>query len=86
MFHIYILECNDKTLYVGSTNNLIKRLHEHNTKKNGAHYTKIRRPVRLVYKKEYETYGEARKQEAALKRLSRKQKSELIKEQPINLV
>jgi putative endonuclease len=86
MFHVYILECNDKTLYVGSTNNLTKRLHEHNTKKNGAHYTKIRRPVRLVYTKECETYGEARKEEAALKRLSRKQKDELVKEQSIDLV
>ncbi len=79
MFFAYILECKDKTLYVGSTNNLEKRLHEHNNSKNGAHYTKIRRPVVLKYSETLETFGEARKKEAELKKLSRAEKLKLIK-------
>ena len=78
MFYVYILECKDSTLYVGSTNNLEKRVHEHNTSKNGAHYTKIRRPVVLKYFEECATYAESRKREAQLKRLSRAQKLEVI--------
>ncbi len=77
-FYVYILECKDKTLYVGSTNNLEKRLHAHNHLKNGAHYTKIRRPVVLKYSKKYKTYGAVRKREGELKRLTRKKKLDLF--------
>lgn len=77
-FFVYILECSDKTYYVGSTNNLTKRIHEHNTKKNGAHYTKIRRPVILRYSEEHKTLSMARKREAELKRLTHAQKEKLI--------
>lgn len=79
MFFAYILECKDKTLYVGSTNNLEKRLHEHNHSKNGAHYTKIRRPVVLKYSETLGTFSEARKRESQLKKLSRTEKLKLIK-------
>ncbi len=78
MFHTYILRCKDDSLYVGSTNDLEKRLHQHNNLKSGAHYTKIRRPVVLVYHENFETYAEARAREGALKRLTKKQKSQLI--------
>ena len=77
-FFVYILECADKTFYVGCTNNLEKRLKEHNSSKNGAHYTKIRRPVVLKYQEKYGTLLEARGREAALKRLTRKQKEQLL--------
>lgn len=79
MFHAYILRCNDGTLYVGSTSDLERRLHQHNNSKAGAHYTKIRRPVALVYNEPFETYAEVRKREGELKRLSRKEKMTLIK-------
>jgi len=75
----YILKCNDGTLYVGCTNDLEKRVHEHNTSKNGAHYTKIRRPVRLVYSERCADLAEGRRREAEIKRLSREQKMTLIK-------
>lgn len=78
MFYVYILLCNDMSLYVGCTNNLEKRLKEHNSSKNGAHYTKIRRPVTLKYQEACETYAIARKREGELKRLSRTQKLQLI--------
>lgn len=79
MFYVYILECADKTLYCGSTNNLEKRLKDHNNSKSGAHYTKIRRPVALKYSEEVSTYAEARKREAEIKRMERSEKMKLIK-------
>lgn len=75
---VYILECADGSLYVGSTNDLEKRLHQHNHAKSGAHYTKIRRPVLLRYSETLSTLKEARSREAALKRLRRAQKIALI--------
>ncbi|MSU75566.1 MAG: GIY-YIG nuclease family protein [Candidatus Magasanikbacteria bacterium] len=76
---VYILKCADKTLYTGCTNNLKKRLHEHNTSKAGAKYTRARRPVKLVYTKKFRALGSARKYEAEIKRLTRKEKLVLIK-------
>ncbi len=75
----YILECADKTLYVGCTNDLEKRLKQHNTAKAGAHYTKIRRPVALVHFERFRTLAKARAREAAIKRLTRKEKLALIR-------
>ena len=80
MYHfVYILECADKTLYVGSTTDLEKRLRQHNGAKAGAHYTKIRRPVVLKYSERFRTLAKARAREAAIKRLTRKDKLELIR-------
>ena len=79
MFSVYIIECSDRTLYVGSTNDLEKRLHAHNNLKSGAHYTKIRRPVTLKYSEVFTQFGKARAREAELKRLNRNQKLNLIK-------
>lgn len=73
-FFVYILECSDKTYYIGSTNDLKKRLYQHNFHKSAAHYTKIRRPVFLKYSETYNTLREARRREAALKSLERKEK------------
>lgn len=77
-YFTYILQCSDSTLYVGCTNNLEKRLHQHNHAKNGAHYTKIRRPVSLLYKEEYQTLKQARSREAEIKRMKREEKLKLI--------
>ena len=77
-FFTYILKCADATLYVGATNDLDKRLHEHNNLKSGAHYTKIRRPVKLVYFEEFKPLAEARKREAEIKKLSRENKIKLM--------
>jgi putative endonuclease len=79
MFFVYILECSDKTLYIGSTNDLEKRLDQHNNLKSGAHYTKIRRPVVLKYKEIVPTLSEARRREAEIKRWTRGKKLEFIK-------
>ena len=74
----YILKCNDGTLYVGSTNDLQRRIHQHNHLKSGAHYTKIRRPVELVYFETLDTFKAGRQRENALKKLTRKEKLSLI--------
>ena len=77
--YTYILECKDQTLNTGYTTDLERRLKVHNVGK-GAKYTKIRRPVKLVYHEEFDNKSEALKREYALKQLSRKQKLLLIKE------
>ncbi|OGF62293.1 hypothetical protein A2662_00970 [Candidatus Giovannonibacteria bacterium RIFCSPHIGHO2_01_FULL_45_33] len=74
---VYILECVDKSLYTGATNNLEKRLHEHNTAKRGAHYTKIRRPAVLKYFEKFNSLAKARKREAEIKSWRREKKLEL---------
>jgi putative endonuclease len=76
--YVYILECCDKTLYTGSTNNIEKRILEHNSSRYGAKYTRTRRPVRLVYVEICSTHSLALKREAEIKRLSRAKKLMLI--------
>ena len=46
---VYMVRCSDGTLYTGITNNLEKRIAAHNSEKDGARYTRSRRPVKLVY-------------------------------------
>lgn len=66
MICTYILECDDKTYYVGSTNDLDRRISEHEGGKS--RYTKKKLPVRLVFKKEFEDIKKARKFENFIKR------------------
>ncbi|MDD5626179.1 MAG: GIY-YIG nuclease family protein [Patescibacteria group bacterium] len=77
-YFVYILECADKSLYAGATNNLEKRLKQHNNSKCGAHYTKLRRPVILKYSEIYKTLKKARKREAEIKTWDRTKKLTLI--------
>ena len=79
MYFVYLLQCADQTLYVGCTNNLEKRLKQHNDSKLGAHYTKIRRPVTLKHTETFVTLREARRREEEIKRWRRKKKFALIK-------
>ena len=67
-----------KSLYVGCTNNLERRLNQHNNSASGAHYTKIRRPVVLIHKETFETLKEARQREAEIKGWRRDKKFALI--------
>lgn len=79
MNYTYILKCSDDTFYTGWTNNLKKRIKDHNDG-NGAKYTKPRRPVELVYYEEFETKEEAMRREYAIKQLTRTQKMLLIQD------
>lgn len=77
-FIVYILQCADSSFYVGCTNNLEKRMYQHNNSKSGAHYTKLRRPVYLVYSETHVTLHTARAREAELKGWKREKKLEFI--------
>ena len=79
-FFVYMLECADQTYYVGCTNNLEKRLRQHNGSKNGAHYTKLRRPVVLQHVEAFATLKEARGRETEIKQWKRAKKEQLMKD------
>ena len=77
-YFVYIVECNDSTLYTGITTDIHRRLDEHNNSDKGAKYTKLRRPVKLLYSETLENRSSASKREYAIKKLKRGQKLELI--------
>ena len=79
MYYLYILECADKTLYTGITTDLKRRVLEHNENKLGAKYTSARRPVKVVYSKKFKNRSTASKAESGIKKLSKAEKLELIK-------
>lgn len=74
---VYMVECADGTLYTGWTNRLERRLEAHNSGR-GAKYTRSRRPVRLVWAESQPDSSAALRREAAVKRLSRREKLALI--------
>lgn len=78
MFYVYILRCNDNTLYTGYTVDLNRRIKIHN-KGLGAKYTKGRLPVELVYQEVFSSKSEALKREITIKKLSRYEKLLLIR-------
>ena len=73
-YHLYLLKCADGTLYAGITVDMERRLKEHNSLKAGAKYTRSRRPVELIYSVRHKDRSSASIAEAALKKLSRKEK------------
>jgi predicted GIY-YIG superfamily endonuclease len=76
-FYVYILQCKDRSYYTGHTDNLEKRLSEHQF---GNHpcYTLNRRPIALVFCQEFGTRDEAILAEQQIKGWSRKKKEALI--------
>ena len=79
-YFVYILECNDGSLYTGIAKDIQKRLEEHNTSDKGAKYTKVRRPVKLVYSESSENRSSASKREYEIKKLTRLKKLQLIEQ------
>ena len=78
MYCLYMVRCNDNSLYTGITTDLERRILEHNGSKKGAKYTKSRRPVTLVYEEKFENRAEASKREYAVKKLTKSEKEELL--------
>ena len=74
---VYMLRCGDGSLYTGYTDNVARRLAVHQSGK-GAKYTRSRPPVTLAYQEELPDKSSAMRREAAIKRLTRRQKLELI--------
>ncbi len=79
MYYIYIIQCADNTLYTGISTELERRIEEHNSSDKGAKYTRVRRPVTLVYSEEYPDRSSASKREYEIKKkMSRAEKLALI--------
>ena len=68
--YIYIVRCKDGSLYTGYAKDIKQRIAKHNSGQ-GAKYTKIRRPVELVYQEMFNTKSEALKREYEIKTLTR---------------
>ncbi|MBE7712947.1 MAG: GIY-YIG nuclease family protein [Cyanobacteria bacterium SIG26] len=75
--YVYLLLTERNTLYCGYTDNVERRFNAHIEGK-GAKYTKANKPIRIVFQKEFNTKSEALKEEYRIKKLSRKEKLELI--------
>lgn len=75
---VYIVRCNDNTLYTGVAKDLAKRLQQHNHGKEGAKYTRARRPVELVYHEPAASRALAQKREYRIKQMTAAQKRRLI--------
>lgn len=77
MYFVYILQCGDKSLYTGITTDVVRRLAEHK-EGTGGHYTRARGARRMVYSEKHPDRSAASRREAAIKKLSRKNKLALI--------
>ncbi len=80
---VYMVECADGSLYTGWTNRLPQRVAAHN-RGRGAKYTRSRLPVRLVWAEAQPDSSAALRREAALKRLTRREKLALIAAAPLS--
>jgi len=82
MYFVYILRCIDDSLYTGITTDLLRRVEEHNGSDRGAKYTRIRRPVTLVYSEKCIDRSLASKREYEIKKkMTRTMKLKLIETQ-----
>lgn len=77
-FWVYIVRTSGNTLYTGQTNNLEKRIIQHQEKKIGSKYLKKYRSIELVYFEKFKTRSEALKREAEIKRMTKKEKERLV--------
>ena len=77
MAWMYLLECSDGSYYVGSSNDLERRIWEHN-EGLGAKYTARRRPVKLVYAAEFASIAEAYEREKQVQGWGRAKRKALI--------
>jgi len=75
---VYIVQCADSTFYTGITTDVARRVREHNEASVGARYTRVRRPVTLVYSESALDRSAAAKREAQIKKLPRSGKMALL--------
>lgn len=81
-YYVYIVRCKDGTFYTGYTNNIKRRLKEHN---NGqSKYCRGRRPVKIQHIEIFKKQGNAMRRELEIKKLSRKAKLKLIRENSLD--
>ena len=79
-FYVYILLCRDGSFYTGYTKNLDERTRLHENGK-GARYTRMHKPKRVAYVELFDSRAKAMKREKAIKKMSHKQKLNLINSQ-----
>jgi putative endonuclease len=79
-WYTYMVRCSDRTLYTGITKDPEKRLNDHNTGRNGARYTRSRRPVQLVYQEKFSSRSAAARREYQLKQMSRAEKQKIMQD------
>ena len=79
-WYTYMVRCSDRSLYSGIAKDPAKRLQEHNAGKNGARYTRSRRPVQLVYQEKFTSRSAAARREYQLKHMSRAAKQKLMQD------
>ncbi len=75
---IYILRCNDNSLYIGITLDIERRMKEHSSSKRGAKYLKGKQPLELIFLQKIGNKGTALKIEYHLKQLTKKKKEILV--------
>ncbi len=86
IYYVYILKCSDDSYYTGITNNLTRRLTEHNSGLDTSSYTYSRRPLKLAFYAEFNDPTNAIMLEKRIKGWSRKKKEALINEDYNELV
>lgn len=79
-FYVYMLRCNDGSFYIGLTNDIDRRLYEHEMGRNFSCYTNKRRPLSLVLCEHYQYVVDAIAREKQLKRWSREKKEALFQD------
>jgi len=79
-WYVYLLRCNDNSLYAGITTDMNRRLHQHNNTKLGAKYTRAKRPVTLAFIEEATDKSNASKREYQLRKLTKIKKEQLVSE------
>ena len=77
-WYVYVVRCQDGSLYTGITTNLQRRIVEHNSGPAAAAYTRSRRPVTLVYQERVLSRSAAAKREAEIKRMEKPDKEDMI--------
>lgn len=77
-WYVYLLRCNDNSLYAGITTNIERRLHQHNHTKLGAKYTRAKRPVTLAFIETSIDKSSASKREYQLRKLPKTTKEKLV--------
>lgn len=78
-WHVYVLRCADDSLYTGVAVDVARRLQQHNGElAGGARYTSGRRPVELLWSESVGNRSEAQQREAAIKKMSRREKMALF--------
>ena len=77
MWYVYILLCEDNSLYTGITNNLEKRFSEHLDRK-GSKYTRSHKPLKIIYQENFSTKSQSLKREIEIKSWNREKKLKVI--------